>query len=342
MEGIYISNINAASKIAANSESEQAAKQAASECLEEAKLCYSGYPIAMTVWSDPSSNPDRTHNYCKMMIDPSSAKNSAVVTTSDTANGNSVITLPMSSDDCKKVIDSDAKFAIVFSVDGYDADGASICMNSSLVLELTGFDSNNGFPKFKAVNGRKMSPSDELTIVPVIPAESIVVLLKECPGMRYDVSDANVFLLDVDCPAISPDAKRGDIFYFGEYGFAKTYSIQQKIDAMKRQPSKKIPGYGSAASNKCRAYFVNSLDNIDRVMMHSNYIYALLMEDMVIPAQTSTQSGSGSGSGSSGSSSTTETVTPAKVYKKGSFFFVDNSGSSLKYTQVPFNLFFQE
>jgi len=66
---------------------------------------------------------------------------------------------------------------LVKGVDGYDSEGKNETPGKALMLFVVGHDASTGNPVVKAVNGKKTSPEDEASVVPVIPAGSKIVML---------------------------------------------------------------------------------------------------------------------------------------------------------------------
>ena len=62
-------------------------------------------------------------------------------------------------------------------IDGYDATGQNATPGRDLMLIVTGEDSAKGWPTIRAINGRKSSPEDEYGIIPMIPANTQIVIL---------------------------------------------------------------------------------------------------------------------------------------------------------------------
>ena len=62
-------------------------------------------------------------------------------------------------------------------VDGYDRDGKNPTPGKSLMLFVVGHDATSGCPVVRAVNGRKMTPEDEMSLLPSIPEGTKLVLL---------------------------------------------------------------------------------------------------------------------------------------------------------------------
>lgn len=66
---------------------------------------------------------------------------------------------------------------LVKGVDGYDAEGKETTPGKDLMLFVTGQDSNSAAPVVRAVNGRKLSPEDEFSVIPEIPEGTKVIIL---------------------------------------------------------------------------------------------------------------------------------------------------------------------
>lgn len=66
---------------------------------------------------------------------------------------------------------------LVKGVDGYDRDGVTLTPGKALMLFVNSHDTTTNNPVVRAVNGRKNSPDDELSIIPKIPAGTKVVML---------------------------------------------------------------------------------------------------------------------------------------------------------------------
>lgn len=66
---------------------------------------------------------------------------------------------------------------LVKGVAGYTPDGQTATPGRDLMLFVVAQDSNSGNPVVRAVNGRKNNPSDEVALVPPIPAGTTLVIL---------------------------------------------------------------------------------------------------------------------------------------------------------------------
>ncbi len=66
---------------------------------------------------------------------------------------------------------------LVKNVDGYNEAGTSRTPGKNLMLFVTGLDATTNCPVVRAVNGQKSNPTDEVCIIPEIPAGSTIVLL---------------------------------------------------------------------------------------------------------------------------------------------------------------------
>ena len=100
---------------------------------------------------------------------------SILTTTSDTANGQTQVVLPLQPGE--ENLPRQYTTLLVKGVDGYDRDGATVTYGKSLMLFVVGHDAATGQPIVRAVNGRKLSPEDDTSLVPVIPSGSKLVLL---------------------------------------------------------------------------------------------------------------------------------------------------------------------
>ena len=88
---------------------------------------------------------------------------------------------------------------LVKGVDGYAPDGKTLTPGKDLMLFVTGLDAGTGQPVVRAVNGRKTSPEDEYGTVPVIPANTKIVILA---NSLYETQK------EVDPDLILPQPKR--------------------------------------------------------------------------------------------------------------------------------------
>ena len=84
-------------------------------------------------------------------------------------------TLPLSESDANAIRPHTT--LLVKDVDGYDVTGSTPTPGKDLMLFVTGQDSTNGCPVVRAVNGKKTSPEDEFGQIPVIPANTKIVVL---------------------------------------------------------------------------------------------------------------------------------------------------------------------
>ncbi len=100
---------------------------------------------------------------------------STLTTTSDTSNGQTQVVLPVRTGE--ENLPRQYTTLLVKGVDGYDRDGQNVTPGKCLMLFVVGHDATTGYPIVRAVNGRKMSPEDEASVVPVIPSNSKIVLL---------------------------------------------------------------------------------------------------------------------------------------------------------------------
>lgn len=66
---------------------------------------------------------------------------------------------------------------LVKGVDGYDRDGKNTTPGKSLMVFVVGHDAASGSPIVRAVNGRKSSADDDVSLMPGIPAGTKLVLL---------------------------------------------------------------------------------------------------------------------------------------------------------------------
>ena len=66
---------------------------------------------------------------------------------------------------------------LVKGVDGYDRDGKTVTPGKYLMLFVVGHDASSGNPIVRAVNGKKTSADDEVSMLPPIPVGTKLVLL---------------------------------------------------------------------------------------------------------------------------------------------------------------------
>ncbi|MDE7419440.1 MAG: hypothetical protein K2N35_04455 [Muribaculaceae bacterium] len=100
---------------------------------------------------------------------------STLTTTADTKSGQTQVVVPVNPGE--ENLPRQYTTLLVKGVDGYDREGKAVTPGKSLMLFVIGHDATTGYPIVRAVNGRKSSPEDEISLVPVIPAGSKLVLL---------------------------------------------------------------------------------------------------------------------------------------------------------------------
>ncbi len=100
---------------------------------------------------------------------------STITTTAATTSGQTQVVLPVRPGE--ENLPRQYTTLLAKGVDGYDQDGKSITPGKSLMLFVVGHDTATGCPIVRAVNGKKMSPEDELSMVPSIPKDTKLVLL---------------------------------------------------------------------------------------------------------------------------------------------------------------------
>ena len=332
MEGFYISNLNASNKILASQQQMTDASIANAERVEDARDLLDQMPVLMTAWNDQSSCPNCSVNYRQLMVCQKSEFDSSIFTNADTPVGQTEIVLPMSSDNLQKVKDFNPKAFVCTGVDGYDKDGSKVCP-LQLVLEFVGFDKMSGNPKVKAVNGRRLNPSDENSIVPSIPADGRLVMISDIPEIPDLHSYANVFILGVKCPALREDANKGDMFLYDSSCFYKLYSFQEKIDAIIKEPSKMLRVPDGSSDKCCPVLMTNSLD-FKYLYSGIDKFYVLLIEDVEVPKTSVVAAGSGDDASSS-------SLVTTEFHRRGSFYFVQKKYNEFQLSLHPFDLFFQ-
>ncbi len=114
------------------------------------------------------SSPEVDH----FMIDE---PKSTLTTVADTSTGQTQVVLPVRPGE--ENLPRQFTTLLVKGVDGYDAEGKATTPGKALMLFVIGHDATTGRPIVRAVNGRKISPEDETSIVPFIPNGTKLVLL---------------------------------------------------------------------------------------------------------------------------------------------------------------------
>ena len=107
------------------------------------------------------------------MIDE--AKSCVYTTAPCGGNTRAYTTLPIEEADCNALRPHTT--LLVTGVDGFDADGKNPTPGRDLMLFVTGQDPASGAPVVRAVNGKKNSPEDEFSQLPVIPTGTKIVVL---------------------------------------------------------------------------------------------------------------------------------------------------------------------
>lgn len=338
MEGIYLSNLNAAHKIAAYNAAEEELAVASKEKLEEAKDLLAGAPIMLAGWTDPNSCPNRSVNFYNLMV-AESLRDSIGVTGAPSIGGQDQIIVPFNPDSLEKFEEFNPKAFVVLGIDSYKSPNFNSLCPLPLVLKVVDTDLNSGNPKVISVNGKKIS--DGYPLIPTIPAGSHIVMLKEVPELPDDYSQANVFMLEQDCPALAENAKRGDLYCFANLeiirgprisSFFKLRSYQEKVDAIIRQPNKMVPAPSINSSEKYKTYIIDSLkfDNLDNFF--DEKFYALVAQDIELQVPAAAAAAA-----DSDDSEKKEKV----IIKKGSFIFVTIDDDGFTYQLVPFDFFYQ-
>ena len=100
---------------------------------------------------------------------------STLTTVSDIAGGQPQAVLPLRPGE--ENLPRQYTTLLVKGVDGYDSEGRRPTPGRSLMLFVVGHDTATGRPIVRPVNGRKMSPDDEVSVLPDIDAGTKVVLL---------------------------------------------------------------------------------------------------------------------------------------------------------------------
>ena len=100
---------------------------------------------------------------------------SIITTTAATASGQTQVVLPVRPGE--ENLPRQYTTLLAKGVDGYDQDGKNLTPGKSLMLFVVGHDTATGCPIVRAVNGKKMSADDELSMVPAIPKDTKLVLL---------------------------------------------------------------------------------------------------------------------------------------------------------------------
>lgn len=343
MENTYISNLNASGKADAYAESK---KSRFSKLMAEAVSVLANEGALLMAWNDNSSMPSSVWDYRHLMMNPVSEYMSSSVTISNIAGGQAQVVLPVKEADKQKFDYENAKAAIVFGAQAFDIATGQIDSPAPLVLIIVGFDQASSNHICKPVNGRKISASDEVALMPPIPINSKVVFLSEIPDITKEIVPANGYILDTDCPLLREDAKRGDVFvYYPDCSvscmpaFIKCYTYEEKIAALMRQPKKVL--LSPDGKNRCHAYLAKSSDVEASMEDKVESCYILLTEDVIKTKVTEAASSSSSSSGSETSgSSGASTVTSYVEYEKGTFLFADMSTGDLTLTKVPFDIFY--
>ncbi len=100
---------------------------------------------------------------------------SSITTSAKVAGGQTQVVLPVRAGE--ENLPRQYTTLLVKGVDGYDRDGKTVTPGKSLMLYVVGHDAASGCPIVRAVNGKKSSPDDEMSTVPLIPADTKLVLL---------------------------------------------------------------------------------------------------------------------------------------------------------------------
>ena len=100
---------------------------------------------------------------------------STITTVSDISGGQTQAVLPVRAGE--ENLPRQFSTLLVKGVDGYDPDGKTETPGKSLMLFVIGHDAATGRPIVRAVNGKKASPDDEMSILPSIPEDTKLVLL---------------------------------------------------------------------------------------------------------------------------------------------------------------------
>ena len=100
---------------------------------------------------------------------------STLTLTGDVSGGQSQAVLPVSPGE--ENLPRQYTTLLVKGIDGYAADGKTPTPGKWLMVFVMGHDASTGRPIVRAVNGRKSSPEDEVSIMPNIPNGTKLVLL---------------------------------------------------------------------------------------------------------------------------------------------------------------------
>ncbi|MDE6521416.1 MAG: hypothetical protein K2L17_01240 [Muribaculaceae bacterium] len=100
---------------------------------------------------------------------------STLTTTADTPSNQAQVILPVSPGEGN--LPRQFTTLLVKGVDGFDSEGKSKTPGKALMLFVVGHDTATGNPIVRAVNGQKLSPEDEINLVPSIPSGTKIVLL---------------------------------------------------------------------------------------------------------------------------------------------------------------------
>lgn len=141
-----------------------------------------------------------------------------------------------------------------------------------LIIKIESLDADSGLMTGSLVTGRYDAESESYHLDGSIEKSHAVIrnkVLEMVDNIFYALSDIpdlseiskdskfNVFVLQCDCPAIREDAKKGDVFVFGQSEYSeeqidslervevldswiKLYSLEDKIDAFLKEEYKKI------------------------------------------------------------------------------------------------------
>lgn len=281
-------------------------------------------------WGNPDVSPFGVGDCASLLVDTDSVYNSSVGMGITMAGGQVHATFPVT--DPEHVGES-AKYALAIGINGYI--GTSAVNGYPLILKIDGFDESTGSLTVSAVNGR---PIGDAMLLPSMTAGTTLLLLTgipEFPGQEYILSGGtrSRVVLASDCPALSTDAKRGDVYcraddvsnepgtwnpsrFFGM--FIKLYSFEEKLQHIIANPGRMCPSVADAGQ-RVGVFCADKLDfsSLSDIDFPDEKGYVLLLKDCT------------AGSGSS-----------AKSYRKGDFLLVDFNNSEV-IANVPFDIFFK-
>ena len=100
---------------------------------------------------------------------------STLTTTADVAGNQTQVLVPVRAGE--ENLPREYTTLLVKGVDGYDRDGQTPTPGKSLMVFVVGHDAASGCPIVRAVNGRKISADDEVSLMPPIPEGTKLVLL---------------------------------------------------------------------------------------------------------------------------------------------------------------------